>query len=97
MFQNSYVFNNNSPFYVGLYTGETLPQNGIYNDPLFGWARLRHNQGVIELLGGALAYQSQGIFAGTQTLIPEPSALSLIGLGGLLLGFRHSRALISQK
>src|SRR6185369_11775112 len=39
-FPNTYVFNHGTSFYVGLYTGEIFPQNGIYPDPLFGWAEL---------------------------------------------------------
>jgi hypothetical protein len=88
---NSYVFGSGSPFYLGLYTGETFPQNGIYSDPLFGWARLVNNQGVIEMLDSALVYKAQGILAGTQTIIPEPSTFSLTALGALLLGLRRAR------
>lgn len=86
---NSYVFNNGVPFYVGLYTGPNLPQNGIYTNPLFGWARLVNNNGVINFLDGALEYGGAGIYAGTQTIIPvpEPSSLGLLALGGLLLGW----------
>lgn len=78
MFQN-YVFDHASPFYVGLYTGNQnfYPPDGIYSDPLFGWARLVNNQGVIELLDSALAYRAQGILVGTQRIIPEPSTFSL--------------------
>jgi hypothetical protein len=92
MVPNSYVFNNNAPFYVGLYTGNQnfYPPNGIYSDPLFGWARLVNNQGVIEMLDSALVYKAQGILAGTQTIIPEPSTVSLAALGALLLGLRRS-------
>jgi hypothetical protein len=88
-FPNSYVFASGVPFLVGLYTGNQpfAPQNGIYSDPLFGWARLVNN-GVILLLDSALAYKAGGIYAGTQTLIPEPSTVGLFGLGALLLGWR---------
>ena len=60
------------------------PQNGIYNDPLFGWVELVNNQGVIQMLGGALEYGGTGIIAGTQIVIqsvPEPGKLALAGLG----------------
>lgn len=81
-------FANLSSFYVGLYTGATVPQNGIYNDPLFGWAQLRNNNGTIQLLGGALEYGGGGIYAGTQNIIPvpEPSTFALTGIGVVLLG-----------
>ncbi len=86
-FPNSYVFNSGISFYVGLYTGYS-PNNGIYTDPLFGWAQLVNNQGVIQLLDGALVYGAGGIYAGTQTIIsiPEPSTLALTGIGALLAG-----------
>lgn len=88
----SYVFDSGVPFYVGLYTGNQnfYPPDGIYSDPLFGWARLVNNQGVIQLLDNALSHKSGGIYAGTQNLIPvpEPDIISLIALSGLLLCFR---------
>ena len=95
---NNYVFNSGSPFYVGLYTGnqQFAPPNGIYSDPLFGWAELENNQGVIHLLGGALEYHGGGILAGTDTIIPtpEPSTFALVifsatGLLSFQLGSRR--------
>jgi hypothetical protein len=87
---NTYIFNQGSPFYVGLYTGNQpfAPPDGIYSDPLFGWARLVNNNGGILLLDSALAYKAGGIYAGTQNLIPvpEPSTVSLLVTGALLLG-----------
>jgi hypothetical protein len=88
---STYDFDNGSPFYLGLYTGSDVPVNGIYSDPLFGWAQLVNNAGVIQLLDSALVYQAQGIYAGTQTIIPEPSTLGLFALGGLLLVRQHCR------
>lgn len=88
-YTSSYNFVNGVPFYLGFYTGEQFPQNGIYPNPLFGWARLVNNNGVINLLDGALEYGGGGIYAGTQTIIPvpEPGSLGLLTLGGLLLGW----------
>lgn len=94
MYPNNYVFNNNSPFYLAFYTGynpfsPTGTYTGIYTDPLFGWARFRNNQGVIQLLDSALVYNAGGIFAGTQIIIPEPSCFALGVLGAALIEIRR--------
>jgi len=91
MYPNNYIFDSGLPFYLGLYTGETFPQNGIYPDPLFGWARLVNNQGVIQLLDSALVYKAAGIYAGTLNIIPEPSSSALAALGTLFLSSRRPR------
>lgn len=91
----SYVFDSDVPFYLGLYTGNQnfAPPNGIYSDPLFGWARLVNNQGVIQLLDSALSYQAGGIYVGTQNLIPvpEPSSVALLFLSGSAWGIWRLR------
>jgi len=100
---SSYVFTNRVPVYLGLYTGNQSysPPDGIYNDPLFGWAELENVNGTIQLLGSALEYQGGGIIAGTQTIItvPEPNPWGLSALGGLLLAWRRGkvRALLSPR
>jgi hypothetical protein len=81
------VFEDGIPFYVGLYTGH-FPQNGIYQDPVFGWALFVNNQGVIQMLDSALEYGGAGIYAGTQTIIPEPCTIAFFALGSLLLASR---------
>jgi len=92
-YPNTYLFADGIPFYLGLYTGNQnfAPPNGIYTDPLFGWAELVNNGGTIELLDGAFEYQGGGIYAGTQTIIPvpEPSEFALTSIGALLLCFRR--------
>ena len=86
---SSYVLPDAVPFYVGLYTGASIPPPYpstppiFYTDPVYGWAQLVNNGGTVQLLGGALGYNTAGIYAGTQTLIPEPTAVSLFGLGVL--------------
>ncbi len=90
----SYVFQSGIPFYLGLYTGiqfaPPYPPNPPYTylEPVFGWAKLVNNQGVIQLLDSGLAYQAAGIYAGTQTLIPvpEPTGISMAALGLILIG-----------
>lgn len=98
-FPANYVFANGVPFYVGLYTGynfappyPTSPPF-YYTDPVFGWAKLVNNQGVIQVLDYAVEYQGGGIYTGTQTIIPvpEPSTFALAALGGLFLGLRRWR------
>ncbi len=91
---NNYVFAAGSSFYVGLYTGDQLfaPPNGLYANPLFGWAELKNSQGAIQLLGGALEFGGGGILAGSATIIPAPEpAAWLICLSGAfaLLVFRR--------
>jgi hypothetical protein len=84
-YPNSYVFGNGFIFYLAFYTGNTYPQNGIYADPLFGWAEYVNNNGVIQMLNSALEYAGGGIYAGTQNIIvPEPSTFGLFGLAALL-------------
>lgn len=92
---SSDVFPAGVPFYVALYTGYQFappyPPNPPYNylDPVFGWAELVNNQGVIQMLGSALEYGGDGVYAGTQNIVPtpEPSEFALVALGTLLVGF----------
>jgi hypothetical protein len=91
-----YTLTNNQSFYVGIYTGAdtAAPLDGIYKDPLFGWARIRNRDGVLELLSSALSYQTQGIYAGTQNFVaPEPNAAPLCLLGALVGLLRPTRKL----
>jgi len=98
-YPNSYVFANGSTFYLGFYTGNTYPQNGIYSDPLFGWAEYVNNNGVVQMLNSALEYGGGGIFAGTENIIgvPEPSVFSLLGLGALFFGLHRRRLAVSNR
>ncbi len=85
----TYTFNNGISFYVGLYTGNDYAVNGVYPNPLFGWAQLVNLNGEIHLLDSALEYGGAGIYAGTQTIIPvpEPGMLALFSVGGAVLFF----------
>jgi hypothetical protein len=90
----NFLLNNRAPVYLALYTGNENfnPPNGVYSDPLFGWAFVEEFQGVVSLISGAIEYGGAGIDAGTQTIIeptPEPGTLALAGMGGLLLGWRR--------
>ena len=99
LYPNRYVFTPGFPIYVGLYTGydpfSKGMYTGIYRDPLFGWARLVNNQGVIQLTRSALVYGAEGIYAGTETIIPEPGIYSLLGWGVFLLA--AARATLKRK
>ena len=88
-YPNTYVFPVSETFYLGFYTGNSFPQNGIYADPVFGWGEFLNNNGVIQLLDSALN-TAGGIYAGTQNIIPvpEPTTLGLFALGGLILRLR---------
>ena len=90
---SSYVFDEGSPFYVGLYTGRGLPTGGIYPDPLFGWAKLENIGGTIQLLDSALEYKGSGIYAGTQNIIPvpEPAVFAFVTLSGVVFSLFHKR------
>jgi predicted outer membrane repeat protein len=94
-YPNDYVFNLGIPVYVGLYTGnqQFAPPNGIYGDPLFGWAELENVGGAIQLINSALEYQGGGIYAGTDLLIPapEPGTGGLILCGAVLFGLKRWR------
>lgn len=96
---SGYVFTNGVPFYLALYTGDMTysPPNGVYNNPLLGWVELVNNQGVIQMLGGALEFQGGGIYAGTQNIIPvpEPSTFGLLALGCLFFIARRNERLAS--
>ena len=95
----SYVFANGVPFYVGLYTGNNPFDShgnytGIYQSPVFGWAQLVNNRGVIQLLDYAVEYGGLGIYAGTQNIIqpaPEPSSLALMAVGAAWLASLRRR------
>ncbi len=89
---NTYVFDEEKDFYVGVYTGHGLPADGVFPDPIFAWAHLYNNSGKIELLDGALEYRGDGIYAGTLNIIqpvPEPGTWAFTVLGGMLLAWRH--------
>jgi hypothetical protein len=97
-YPNSYVFEDGSPFYLGLYTGYNPWDShgnytGIYTDPVFGWGEFVNSGGVIQMLNSALEYGGGGIYAGTETIIPipEPSVLGLLSTGTLFLGWRLRR------
>jgi hypothetical protein len=89
--QTFYTINSSSIFYLALYTGDVqfAPPNGVYDNPMLGWVKLRNNQGSIEMISGAIEYGGLGIYAGTQNIIqpsPEPSAFALALLGSLVFG-----------
>lgn len=94
-FGNYYFFDVNVPFYLGFYSGVTngaSGYSGTYSNPVFGWGEFVNNNGVIQLLDGALEIEGGGIYAATQQIIPipEPAVFGLICLGALLIGRCHS-------
>jgi hypothetical protein len=57
----------------------------------FGWARLEYTASGLQILDQATALGGNGIIAGTTTVLPEPSTLSLITAGAVGLLFAHRR------
>ena len=56
----------------------------------YGWAELEADGVTVEVLGGAYEDSGRGLFAGTLTVVPEPT-VACLSLLGSLLGFRRRR------
>jgi hypothetical protein len=86
---NGYQLTLNQPFLVGMdminLSLMTVTQQR------FGWARLEYTASGLQILGQATALGGNGIIAGTTTVLPEPSTLSLITAGAVGLLFAHRR------
>lgn len=57
----------------------------------YGWALFSNSNGVITLLDHAIDYSSQGLYAGTTTLVPESgtASLTMAAAGLLVFGTRR--------
>ena len=77
----AYNFEDSQIVYLGIYTGTSPRYNGsdgcppgderreYYPDPLFGWVKLKFENGDYTLLDSALGYKCKGIIVGTEELI----------------------------
>jgi PEP-CTERM motif len=71
-----------------------IPPTGVFPER-FGWARLKYTSTGLQIVDQATALSGNGIIAGTTTVLPEPSTLSLIGVGAV--GFFFARRLKSRR
>ncbi len=78
------------PFLVGMDL-RYIQLTTIPTQERFGWARLEYTASGLQILDQATALGGNGIIAGTTTVLPEPSTLSLIGVGAVGLLFAHRR------
>jgi hypothetical protein len=77
-----------SDFWLGVATGKALfgPRT------VFGWLQLRPLSNTqLMMVENVVSYDSPGIIVGTTTLVPEPGAIALSGLGVLLMATRRPR------
>ena len=80
----SIQLNTNDPFYLGFCVG--YPQ-WDYAD--YGWVELLFNGESVSVLASATERTGLGIYAGTGTAIPEPSAIGLLSIGALGLAWKR--------
>lgn len=84
------VFVGTDEFYLGVSTDTGLPAPGR---DVFGWVHLRNDNGELQMIENAVAYNSLGIIVGASTVIPEPSSIVLLGVGALgLMAYRRRTA-----
>ena len=79
---NGYQLTLDQPFLVGMDLSFLLT---TVTAERFGWARLKYTATGLQILDQATALSGNGIIAGTTTVLPEPSTLSLIGVGAFAL------------
>jgi len=79
------------PFFLGVNTGVD-PIDFLPKRQHFGWGEFLINQnGELQILDSAVAYDQGGIVVGTSVAIPEPSSGLLMLVGGVFLFLRQSR------
>jgi hypothetical protein len=79
---NGYQLVLNQPFLIGM---DLSYMNGLgtITAERFGWARLEYTAAGLQVLDQATALGGNGIIAGTTTVLPEPSTLSLLTAGAV--------------
>ena len=86
---NGYQLTLDQPFLIGMHM--SYLQVMTVTQERFGWARLKYTATGLQILDQATALGGNGIIAGTTTVLPEPSTLSLIAAGAVGLLFAHRR------
>ena len=92
---DGYQLTLDQPFLVGMdlgYLGGLDPTPTVER---FGWARLEYTSSGMQVLDQATALGGNGIIAGTTTVLPEPSTLSLLAAG--TVGLLFARRLKSRR
>lgn len=68
-------------FYLGFF----LQTGSDFENGTFGWVEFDNDgTGLLSVASSATAFDEQGIIVGTQTAIPEPSGVTLLGLCSFL-------------
>jgi PEP-CTERM motif len=78
----------NSPFYIGV--AYDIGNAGSPYAKDFGWAKLIRSGTDVSVLDSAM-YTDSGIVVGTTSTVPEPSSLSLLALGVVVMLGRKKR------
>ena len=85
----------NQSFFLGVNTGSGFVGNdyaSAANRQHFGWGEFLIDQdGELQLLDSAVAYDRNGILIGTSVAVPEPSSAFLILTGSAFFILRRSR------
>ena len=58
---------------------------------VYGWVQLRPVNGILTMVENVMSYDSPGIIVGSMTLVPEPSAIAILGCGYGLLTLRRKK------
>jgi hypothetical protein len=89
-------------FYLGVgtrsYSDPGYPSVGNHSWTSFGWSHLQLNQqGRLDILGSAMAFQESGIVVGTLQAVPEPSTWTMACMGVAWLAGRLRKTRGSDK
>jgi hypothetical protein len=82
------------PFFIGIDLATFYfdsNQQGQFAQARYGWAELVYSPSGLNVLDSAMTASQSGIIAGTTTVLPEPSSISILlsGIIGIALLYRH--------